>query len=236
MISIIIPTFNEEKLLPRLLGSIRKQTDKDFEVIVADNDSLDKTKLIAESFGVKVVKGGMPAVGRNNGVKIAKGEWLLFLDADVVLPPNFLEKTMEEIKKHNFEVATCMVKPLSNKNIDKFMHLLANRYMLVTQKFFPHAPGSCIFIKKEKHVLISGFDEKIKLGEDQNYVSRASRIAKFGVLKSVNVPISVRRLEKEGRFNLMIKFLMSELHIAFLGPIYSDFFNYKFGYSNKELK
>ena len=236
MISIIIPTFNEEELLPKLLESIKKQSYKDYEIIVADNNSSDRTQSIAEGHGAKVERGGVPAVGRNNGAKIAKGDWLLFLDADVVLPPYFLEKTMMEIKKRKFEATTCVVKPLSNKKIDKVLHGAVNCYILATQKFFPHAPGACIFIKRKKHFLIGGFNEKMKMGEDHNYVSKASKVAKFGVLSSIFLPISVRRLEKDGRWNITLKYLMSEFHLAFLGPIYSDFLNYKFGYSNKKFR
>ena len=97
MISIIIPAYNEEKFLPKLLRSIRKQAYKNKEVIVADASSTDRTAEIAGEYGARVVEGGMPAVGRNNGAKKAKGDIFLFLDADVVLPDAyFLEATIKE--------------------------------------------------------------------------------------------------------------------------------------------
>jgi glycosyltransferase involved in cell wall biosynthesis len=234
MISIIIPTFNEEKYLPVLLKSLKNQTFKDFEVIVADNNSSDKTRLVAKSFGVKVVEGGLPAVGRNNGAKKAKGEWLLFLDADVVLPSDFLEKAMAEIKKQNFYIASCLMKPLSDKKIDKLLHSAGNLYIKSLQKISPHAPGFCIFVKKEIHQLIGGFNEKMKMAEDHDYVLRASKKAKFGILKNVLIPVSVRRLDKDGRLNISLKYLAVELHLALFGPVYSDVFNYKFGYLDKK--
>jgi len=126
MLSVIIPTFNEEKFLPFLLKSLKKQTFKDFEIIVADNNSVDATRSIAITAGAKVVKGGMPGRGRNRGAKAASGDWLLFLDADVILPPEFLEKTVAEIKKSEFSVATCLIDPLSGRRIDKFLHGTVN--------------------------------------------------------------------------------------------------------------
>ena len=84
-VSIVIPTLNEGDLLPRLLASIGKQTFRDYEVIVADAKSGDNTKQIATSFGAKVVRGGMPGEGRNAGVRRARGEFLFFFDADVVI-------------------------------------------------------------------------------------------------------------------------------------------------------
>ena len=85
ILSIIIPTYNEEEYLPVLLESIKKQSFKDYEIIVADANSTDRTREIAESYGCIVVDGGLPAAGRNNGAKVATGEYLLFLDSDLEL-------------------------------------------------------------------------------------------------------------------------------------------------------
>ncbi len=92
MVSIVIPTYNEERFLPRLLGSIEKQEFKDYEVIVADNHSRDATVEIALSHRARVVEDSLPAVARNRGAKVARGEYLLFLDADTVVPEGFLKK------------------------------------------------------------------------------------------------------------------------------------------------
>ena len=236
MLSIIIPTFNEERFLSFLLKSLKEQTFNDFEIIVADNNSTDATRLIALKSGAMVVKGGLPACGRNNGAKVAKGEWLLFLDADVILPRDFLKRTMAEIQKHNFSAATCLVDPLSDRQIDKFLHGATNVYIRATKKFFPHAPGFCIFCKKEAHESVGGFDEKIKLAEDHDYVSRLSRVCEFGLLRDIRIPVSVRRLDKDGRFIISIKYVACEAHLFFLGPIYSDIFNYRFGNFSENIK
>ena len=86
MLSIVIPTYNEEEYLPRLLASIRSQRFEGYEIVVADARSTDRTRQIAERFGARVVEGGMPGPGRNLGAVAAKGDLLLFLDADVILP------------------------------------------------------------------------------------------------------------------------------------------------------
>ena len=88
MLSIIIPTKNEEKLLPLLLQSIKNQDIKYHEIIVADGGSTDRTCDIASNCGCEVVLGESPAKARNNGAKAASGDLLLFLDADVVLDGN----------------------------------------------------------------------------------------------------------------------------------------------------
>lgn len=230
MLSIVIPTFNESKLLPSLLDSLQKQTFRDFEIIVADNYSIDATRSIALKAKAKIVDGGLPATGRNNGAKIARGEWLLFLDADVVLQPDFIEKAMREIEGSALTVASCLISPLSDKKIDKFLHGVVNLYFQTTKTIFPHAPGFCIFVKKDAHRLVGGFNEKIKLAEDHDYVTRISKLKKFGFLRDVRTPVSVRRLDKDGRLNISVKYLAVEAHLIIFGPVYSNIFNYKFGH------
>lgn len=238
-LSIVIPALNEESYLPILLESLKNQAFQDFEIIVADADSGDKTRQIAQESGAKVVEGGLPAYGRNRGAKEAKGDWLLFLDADVILPPDFLARSLSEINKFNFDIASPLLSPMSQKMIDKLFHSAYNLYARLTIYFYPHAPGLCIFVKKEIHNLISGFNESIKLAEDHDYIVRACRVGRFGLIKGVRVPVSVRRLDKDGRFNIAVKYLAAETYRFIKGPIYSDLFHYKFGHydeSEKEIK
>ncbi len=228
-ISIIVPTFNEEKYLPKLLASIQKQTALPAEVIVADAFSTDNTPRIAKQFGAKLIVGGLPSVARNNGAKAAKQNLLLFLDADVVLPAAFLAKTFAEMQERDLAIASCFISPRSRNRIDGLLHQFANQYMKLTQKFYPHIPGFCIFIKKATHKAISGFDESLLLAEDHDYVRRARKFGKFGYLKSYKIPVSVRRLSEEGRIKLSLKYIAIELHLIFIGKIRTDIFNYKFG-------
>jgi glycosyltransferase involved in cell wall biosynthesis len=237
MLSIVIPTYNEEQYLPFLLRSLEGQKFRDFEVIVADNGSIDATRAVAEAAGCRVVDGGNPAGGRNKGAAAAKGEIILFLDADVVLPdPWFLQMTVAEFEKRRLGVATCRIHPLSEKKIDKVFHEVFNYFMLVTQATTPHAPGVCIFARKTVHDAIGGFDVDITLAEDHEYVHRASKVGKFAVLKTYKIPVSVRRFERDGRLNVAVKYLLCELHMRTLGAVKSDVFKYRFGYSKKSAK
>lgn len=229
-VSIIIPAFNEGRYLPKLLKSIQKQSVLPKEIIVADAFSVDNTKEIAKAFSCKLVQGGLPAKARNNGAKKATQPILLFLDADVVLPARFLEKTFKEMAGRKLDIASCFVTPRSNLKIDKFLHKFVNQYMRLTQKFYPHIPGFCIFVKREVHFKIQGFDESLVLAEDHDYVKRAKSIGKFGYLKSYKIPVSVRRLTKEGRLKIALKYIAIELHLIFIGKIRKNIFNYRFGH------
>ncbi|MEA3248875.1 MAG: glycosyltransferase [Patescibacteria group bacterium] len=231
MLSVIIPTYNEEKYLPYLLRSLVAQTSENFEVIIADNRSKDKTREIATSFGARVVDGGIPSEGRNAGAAAAKGDILLFLDSDVILPdPRFIEDTIAEFRKKKLGVATCMVQPMSDKKVDHVMHEAFNYFMWVTAATKPHAPGFCIFARRIVHNAIDGFDPEIVLAEDHDYVERASKKGKFGILKSHKIPVSVRRLDKDGRFKTAVKYLAAEAYMRTKGKIKTDLFKYRFGY------
>lgn len=199
MLSIIIPAKNEENQLPFLLESIKKQTFKDLEIIVADAKSTDKTREVAVSFGARMVEGGMPGPGRNRGVEAAKGEILLFLDADALLSDqDFLKKSLEEIKQKNYCVAAPFYDFCGANTMDKVVSGLWNAWVSLASYFSPSATGSCIFARREIHNKIGGFNEKIILGEDTDYVYRASRHCRFGVIRSARAENSPRRLHKVG--------------------------------------
>jgi len=236
MISVIIPTLNEENYLPLLLKSLKNQTYKNFEVIVADAGSKDKTRKIAEEWGCKVVEGGMPAVGRNRGADVARGEILVFLDADVVLPKEFLEQTLKEFKKKNLDIASSYIQVLSDKNIDALMYDIANFYFGVSQFFKPKAAGHFIMVKKKIHDQIGGFDERIRVAEDFDYIQRASKIGKFRYLTSCRIPVSVRRLDREGRMTMATKYALIGIYFELFGGIKSDIFKYKFAHYRERKK
>lgn len=234
MLSIVIPTKNEEEQLPILLKSIRSQTMQPREIIVADAHSTDHTREIAKSFGATVIDGGMPSVGRNLGAKYATGDSILFLDADVELrDPTFLEKSVKEFNDRCLGLATCDVFPLSDAYLDHFLHKAYNKYARAWGSLFPHAPGFCMLVKRDAHHKISGFDESIVFCEDHDYARRFKHVGRFGFLKSTKIPVSIRRLDRDGRLKIAVKYLFAELHLAFVGPIRSNKFNYTFGHSKK---
>ena len=86
--SIIIPTFNNANFLKKALDSLKKQTDTNFELIIVDNHSTDKTSQIVAESEInnltyrKIRNNGIIAKSRNLGIEISKGSWLMFLDLD----------------------------------------------------------------------------------------------------------------------------------------------------------
>jgi len=247
MLSIIIPALNEEKYLPLLLKEIKKQNfdggEEDklssspslslgessvYEVIVADAGSTDKTVEIAKSFGCKVVKGGLPAKGRNEGAKIAQGDILLFMDADnIYLPEDFLKNLLEEFEKRKLDVASFPIYPKGN-SFDKLAYEIYNNFVQLVQRFLAYATN-LVLVKRNIHQKIGGFDEEIKIAEDHFYVKTAKKFGKFGFIKTKPVLTSARRFEKDGRLKIYLKYLIAGIYMFFFGPIKKDIFRYRAG-------
>jgi glycosyltransferase involved in cell wall biosynthesis len=236
MLSIIIPSLNEEKYLGLLLESIKKQRFLNYEIILADAGSTDKTLEIAKQYSCKIITGGLPAKGRNEGAKIAMGDFLFFCDADVILPEDFFEKSLSEFKKRNLELASFGITFIP-KNIIKtaIINIFYNYPVKLLETTLPHA-ATGILVKTDLFKKSGGFDEDIKLSEDHSlarYVQKQFK-AKVGIIKSVNIFVSDRRFKTDGWFNIGLKYLFCELHLIFIGPVKSDIFKYKFGHYNNK--
>jgi serine protease Do len=232
MLSIIIPTLNEERWLPRTLTELKNQDFKDYEIIIADADSLDDTVKIAESFGCRITEGGLPAKGRNKGAEIASGDLFLFIDADLLsLPAGFLNEVIKKFKNRNLDVASFPIHPQGNM-IDRIFYTLYNFWAGLTQNFLPHATN-VILVKKEIHKALNGFDERVMFAEDHDYVRRAEKYGKFGFIDIEPVLVSARRLKRDGRFSTYLKYVLAGFWMMFFGSIKSDIFKYRFSYSLK---
>ena len=203
MISIIIPAKNEERYLSRLLDSIRMQNVKNLEIIVADAASIDKTAEIASAYGCRIVEGGKPSVGRNNGAKYSFGDMLIFKDADSPFPSNFLIPAINEFNERKLDVAGTLQHAFTEKNgfakfrYDIYMQLV-NLFLKSAQYTKRPLMQNCMFARKEIHEKIGGFNENIEFGEDSEYAKRAKNMGyNFGILKSCGKTwFSIRRFEK----------------------------------------
>lgn len=215
--SIIIPTYNEEEYLPILLESIKNQDFTDYEVIVADANSEDKTREIAKEYGCIVVEGGLPAKGRNNGARIAKGDYLLFLDSDLRLTDDYLRNVIYEFRMERLGIAITQMEAMSNKVEDKLFHDFANYFMIGVEKIKPHGAGCYgIIARKELHDECGGFDESLTFGEDTDYIERLAEKEPFRVLRNAKIGVSTRRLEEEGIETLIRQYGKSTVN-DFLG-------------------
>jgi glycosyltransferase involved in cell wall biosynthesis len=208
-ISVIIPAFNEEKFLGNCLESLKEQDFEDFEIIVVDNNSKDKTKKVAKNFNVILVsekKQGV-AFARNKGAKLARGEILAFTDADTILPKNWLSRIFEEFEKDKDLIAfggSCEFYsgPLCAKLASKFLL----KPFLILDKFFSQGfnlMGCNMAIKKSAFFEISGFNENLKMNEDVEISYKLRKIGKVKFDFNFKVKTSGRRFSKGLIFGIL---------------------------------
>ena len=107
LVSVIIPAFNAERWIADTIASVRQQTHRAVEVIVSDDGSADATVSIASAAADRVTlgHGGGPGGARNAGMRVARGEFLQFLDADDLLAPGKLARQVAVLASSGAEVA-----------------------------------------------------------------------------------------------------------------------------------
>ena len=189
-LSIIIPTLNEEKYIGDLLSCLVNQNYKNFEVIVVDGHSDDKTKKVANKFNMKfplkIINSKIRnlAYQRNYGVKYSKYPYLLFLDADTAFNNSFLFESMNQLKKQNIGLASPRMRP----DLDIWYYNIffgsINFVMGITQFISRGGVGACLFVNKNFFYEIKGFNPKLKIVEDHDFISKASKKFKFRLLST----------------------------------------------------
>ncbi|MEK7472783.1 MAG: glycosyltransferase [Patescibacteria group bacterium] len=176
MISIIITTKNEEGSIIDLLESLKSQTYSKFEIIVVDNNSSDKTKLIAKKYNARVFNiGPERSIQRNYGVNKAIGEKVLILDADMKLSKNVLL----ELSKAKEEVAIIPEKSYGTGFWTKFKVFEREFYEGYESIEAPRFFSKSVFLK------YGGYDERITGPEDFDLPLRMRKDGvKVGRIKS----------------------------------------------------
>ncbi len=235
--SVVIPTLNEEEFLPRLLNDLTKQKEQNFEIIIVDASSHDKTRPKASSFKnnlrlrVYNVKHRNVSFQRNYGAKKAKGSYLLFLDADCRIKPSLTRQLKKQIQKKRGLIFLPYVDPEETsaqvKGFYQFINFLIEASQGTTKPF--SSVGSVVWERHFFH-LIGGFDESLFVFEDQNIVQKAQDWgvrAKF--LPSVKVTFSFRRIKKEGKLQSIYKLFLGTFYTLTKGGIKEKIFDYEMG-------
>ena len=211
--SIIIPCLNEEETLPHLFLDLEAQSLQDFEFIVVDGNSEDKTREIAKKFS-KTLNGTLIVSDRRNvgyqrnlGAIKAKGRYLIFFDADVHIEPEFLSGIQYFLIRDKIDSCTAWIQTDGKHPSDK---LFASFYNTVSDTMaamsLPIAYGAFICAKKQVFTKIKGFDSKIVHAEDIDFVRRVvDKNFKFAVLHEPLYTYSLRRYRKEGTLRLLRK-------------------------------
>ncbi len=241
MVSVVIPAYNEEQALPHTLRELFYQSG-DYEVIIVDGGSTDRTRAIVESFGFddrtpipdskRTTQNSTPALpltphssrlllsaskGRaaqmNAGAQQARGDWLLFLHADTVLPSGAIQRlngmeTSQEIRAggfmHQFSIGDWRLKLISF--LDNF-RCIRSRIIYGDQ---------ALFVRRALFEQLGGFPNQPIL-EDVAFCERLVRVT-TPLLLSPPVMTDARKFLKMGIWRSFLRVLLIILHVEFHLP------------------
>lgn len=201
-ISVVIPAYNEEKLLGKTLESVLAQDYHDFELIIADNNSTDQTGEVAQSYGaiVVVAKEKGVAHARQKGFEAAKGEIIVSTDGDTMVPPNWLSSIMTAFEKDPKLVAYGGVGILYSGTMGS---IRASKYLYYPFRIFDellsggwNLMGSNMAIKKSAFQKVGGFATDLAMEEDNDLSRKLRKIGKVTLDPHLVVMVSGRKFQK----------------------------------------
>ena len=176
LVSIIVPTFNEEKNIERFLISIKNQNFKKIETLVVDDGSNDKTVDIAKRYSNDVYERTHEerSVQRNFGASKAHGDYLLFLDADMELSPEVIKDCVETIKNLKVKVLTIPERTVGSGFLPEVRRFEREMYMEEPDYEVPRFFERNIFFK------YGGYDKRLTGPEDYDLPYRIGKKNKIG--------------------------------------------------------
>ena len=202
MISIIIPTYNEEKNIENCLNSLLNQTlpRKEYEIIVVDGQSKDKTVSIAKKYADKVIQQKSKGVGgaRNDGVKLAKYDLIATTDADCIVPKNWLEIITKDLENNKVVCVYGQQKPLENTFKNRLYLKVFNISTLLASYLGIYLPvGANMGFRKKPFLEIGGY-KTYSAGDDYELPLRFKKKGKLIYDTQMKILFSMRRYEEDG--------------------------------------
>lgn len=201
LVSVIVPTFNNQLTIAACLESIRSQTYADLEVIVIDNFSTDLTSAIASRYEDKVILHGNERCEQANfGVSIANGEFVLRMDADLVLDSSVIEECVATA------LSGCDAVEVHNSPDPEISWIARARRFEYDLLRGDARRISARFVRRDLYLAVGGLDPSLIAGEDYDFQNRLDRRgAKVGFIKAQAISISeptsiVRMIRKHFRY------------------------------------
>ena len=228
-ISVIIPTLNEEKYIPRCLKSLVNQTwDRAFEIIVVDGGSTDQTVRVAKKYADKVLTKPRAPVGaaRNLGAKVANGNILAFIDADTIANPQWLNSIDEAFREDPAAVGlTGPTLPYDGRLSDSITYRLWTIYLqrLLLYLEMPHVIGFNCAYRRTPFLSVGGFDEDSVMSEDIKLAHKIRRYGKITFEKEMSALTSARRFRKYGHLYIGGLYILNGFSTLLLNWSHSNY-------------
>ncbi len=232
-ISVIMPTFNEEKHIAPTLESLAQQSYRNFELIVKDGLSTDNTVGIAREFADEVISAKDVSIGdaRNQGARYASGDVLAFLDADTSLDKDALEYVAQDFTSHRIVLLLPKYGPREeDENVLSKTKMELSRFLVGFENFWRmyvdrFCGGMFLPVDSSKFKEIGGFDKRIRCCEDIEISYRLRRVGNVLNDYRVKAYFSIRRFILSGYIRTLRNYGLSALrmHLHLLQPEFESF-------------
>ena len=228
LVSIVVPTLNEEKLLPQMLGQFTSDliARHGIQIVVSDGGSTDRSLEIARRMAHAVVEntGGVKqtiAIGRNEGAMRAAGEVLVFLNADTRIkdPEGFFPAVLTALAAPGVVGVTCSVRvyPEEERPIDRRFHGFYNWFFrMMNLVGMGMGRGECHVMTRDTFRRVHGYAGRIAAGEDYDMFRRLRALGRVQFLDNVVVYESPRRYRRYGYAYVTASWFLNFLSVFFL--------------------
>jgi len=221
--TVIIPCLNEERYLPLLLDDLAAQTQPADKVVVADCHSEDGTvrtaKAYKERLPLTIVQAPIRSASsaRNAGAARADTDFLLFLDADMRIPPDFMERLAAYTERKHLDFVSPRFRFDGKHFYDKLLGAYLNCWLLLRPRILRMTTsiGGALYVRRSLHQAAGGYDDAMREFDDIDYSRRIqAQHAREGMAWNVVATTSSRRLETQGRFFSMVQSVPADQLLA----------------------
>jgi glycosyltransferase involved in cell wall biosynthesis len=215
-ISVLIPAYNEADLISKTIDSVQDSfaaiSWQSYEILVCDNNSTDQTANIARAKGVRIIfePHNQIAKARNTAARHARGNWLIFLDADSSLNCEVLKLTIQQLESRQVCGGGALLK------FDGKIGWAGNVMSVIWNWTSPRVGwvgGAFLFCTRNAWVEVNGFDEKLYAAEDVSFSKRLKKWGrekglKFIVITEAEIMTSSRKLDKHGQWQIILQLIL----------------------------
>jgi glycosyltransferase involved in cell wall biosynthesis len=230
LVSVVVPAYNEEELLGRCLLSLQRQTfpRSDYEIIVVDNASTDRTRHIAELHADRVLveprKGLLFA--RQTGFEAARGAIILRTDADAVAPSDWIQRAYTTLGKRQDWIALSGLYYPDCRSLGTFLlsclRILCTSSVLNLKGSVVWLSGACAAFRRREFEEVGGFNLSCDpcCGDQLEISYRLRQLGKIGFDKKWWVWVSVRRVKDKSLKSLFEDFVCYQLYCTLYFSIF----------------
>jgi glycosyltransferase involved in cell wall biosynthesis len=221
-ISVIVPTYNEGGTIGKCLEALMNQTFKDYEIVVVDGHSRDKTAEVAKKYADRVLfdEGKGAAAARNIAVKAVDSEIVAFVDGDTTVPKNWVE-TVDKVFKKGIVGTGGPLFPDGGGFLDKLIFFLcADLVRRISSALGSHqfSGANCAY-SREAFLKAGGFREGLDMLDDADLSMRMKKFGKENFEPRLYAVTSIRRSEQRGHLKTVKEYLQGYLNLFSTGQV-----------------